>query len=181
MSCAEEKDVSAAIQNPGVVGSPGAGVLLWEVWSGQEPEARATAAKMTADSRERSQGAGLTHALSALGLLEIGLGNYQSAVANLLLVYEEDLTYLGCWSLPDSVEAAARTGQTDLAQLALSRLSERAIASGTDGPRPARPFRAPFWPRARMLKSVSSSPSTGCKRRRPQRTWHAPTCCSASG
>ena len=45
-----------------------------------------------------------------MGLLEIGLGNYESAVANLLPVYEEDLTYLGCWSLPDLVEAASRTG-----------------------------------------------------------------------
>ena len=67
-----------------------------------------------------------------MGLLEIGLGNYKSAVANLLPVYEEDLTYLGCWSLPDLVEAASRTGDTDLAQLALDRLSERAVASGTD-------------------------------------------------
>ena len=132
MSCAEEKEISTAIQNPGVVGSPGAGVLLWQVWSGQENEARATAAQMTADSSGRSQGAGLTHALSAMGLLEIGLGNYKSAEANLLQVYEEDLTYLGCWSLPDLVEAASRTGHTDLAQLALDRLSERAVASGTD-------------------------------------------------
>ena len=66
------------------------------------------------------------------GLLEIGLGNYESAVANLLPVYEEDLTYLGCWSLPDLVEAASSTGNDDLAQLALDRLSERAVTSGTD-------------------------------------------------
>jgi DNA-binding CsgD family transcriptional regulator len=132
MSWAEEMEISAAIQNPGVVGSPGAGVLLWQVWSGQETEARATAARMTADSRERSQGAGLTHALSATGLLEIGLGNYKSAVANLLPVYEEDLTYLGRWSLPDLVEAASGAGDTDRAQLAYERLSDRAIASGTD-------------------------------------------------
>jgi DNA-binding CsgD family transcriptional regulator len=131
-SCAEEMEISTATQNPGVVGSPGAGRLLWQVWSGQEAEARATAAAMTVDSRERSQGAGVTHATSAMALLEVGLGNYEAAVANLLAVYQEDLTYLGCWCLPDLVEAATRTGNRDLAQLALSRLSERAAASGTD-------------------------------------------------
>ena len=75
-------------------------------------QARATAAQITADSSGGSQGAGLTHVLSAMGLLEIGLGNYKSTVANLLPVYEEDLTYLGCWSLPDLVEAASCTGDT---------------------------------------------------------------------
>ena len=67
-----------------------------------------------------------------MGLLEIGLGTTRARWPR-APVYEEDLTYLGCWSLPDFVEAASRTGDTDLAQLALDRLSERAVASGQTG------------------------------------------------
>ncbi len=110
-------------------------------------QARATAAQITADSSGGSQGAGLTHVLSAMGLLEIGLGNYKSAVANLLPVYEEDLTYLGCWSLPDS-RRSGLSHRRHQPRAVGARPPLRASRRQRDrlGARPARPFPRPLGP-----------------------------------
>jgi DNA-binding CsgD family transcriptional regulator len=128
---AEEREISAATRNPGVVGSPGAGPLLFQVWSGREAEARATAAAMTTESIDRGQGAGITHAQSAIALLEIGLGHYHAALVRALDVFNEDLIYLGTLVLPDLVESAVRSDDAVAANLGLERLEERARASGT--------------------------------------------------
>ena len=64
-------------------------------------------------------------------MLELGLGNYQAALQCALDVYEDDCPDMGTQVLPDLVEAAARCGQTGLADAALGRLAERASAAGT--------------------------------------------------
>jgi len=127
----ERREISAAMGNAGVVGLAGAGDLLLVAWRGREAETRAAAAAMRRDCIERGQGAGVTHALSALAVLELGLGRYQEALACALDVFEEDLPYLGTLSLADLVEAAARSGELRVAASALDRLSARAHASGT--------------------------------------------------
>jgi DNA-binding CsgD family transcriptional regulator len=128
---AEEREILAATGNKGVVGAPGAGELLAGVWHGTEPAARSAAAAYARDSTQRGQGAGLTHARSALAVLELGLGQYQAALASALDVYREDLVYLGTLTLPDLVEAAVRAGELDAAAAGLDRLAERALAAGT--------------------------------------------------
>jgi DNA-binding CsgD family transcriptional regulator len=129
--CTEEDEISRATQNPGVVGSPGAGRLLWQVWTGQETEARATAAALISESITRGQGAGITHAHAAIAVLELGLAHYRDGTVCALDVYQEDLTYLGTLTLADLVEAAIRSDEPLHAQRAIDRLSERALASGT--------------------------------------------------
>jgi len=62
-------------------------------------------------------------------VLELGLGNYQAALQCALGVYEDDAPTLGAHVLPDLVEAAARCGETGLADAALQRLAERALAT----------------------------------------------------
>ena len=127
----EQREIAAATGNAGVVGPRGAGDLLLLAWCGREPEARDAAAAMKRDCIERGQGAGVVHAQSALTLLELGLGRYRDALWCAIDVYEEDLPYLGTLVLPDLVEAAARSGEQDVAASALDRLSKRARASGT--------------------------------------------------
>jgi hypothetical protein len=127
----ERREIAAATGNPGVVGLAGAGDLLLVAWRGREEEARAAAEEMRRDCTERGQGAGVTHAQSALALLELGLGRYQEALVCALDVYEEDLPYLGTLTLPDLIEAAARSGDVGSAELGLERLSDRVRASGT--------------------------------------------------
>jgi DNA-binding CsgD family transcriptional regulator len=64
-------------------------------------------------------------------VLELSLGHYQAALQCALDVYEDDNPDVGTYVLPDLVEAAARCGQIGLAEAALGRLAERALASGT--------------------------------------------------
>ncbi len=128
---AEGQEISRAIGNPGIVGASGAGSLLRLVWRGREAEARAAAAAMSRDGIERGQGASVTHAQSALMVLELSLGNYQAAIASGRDVYEEDLLYLGSLTLPDLVEAGIRGGDRRVAGRALERLRERLLACGT--------------------------------------------------
>ena len=66
-----------------------------------------------------------------LGVLEIGLGNYGPPWSALGLAYKDDTPLVGTKALPDLVEAAARAGKRELAELALQRLEDRATASGT--------------------------------------------------
>ncbi|HEY1634750.1 MAG TPA: LuxR family transcriptional regulator [Acidimicrobiales bacterium] len=128
---AEENEIAAATGNTGVVGSPGAGPLLCQVWRGQEAQARSTAEAITSESTDRGQGAGITHSLSAITLLDIGLAHYDAALVGAQDVFDEDLIYLGTLTLPDMVEAAARTDDRAAAWRGLGRLSERARASGS--------------------------------------------------
>ena len=65
-----------------------------------------------------------------LVVLELGLGNYQAALHCVLGVQEDDAPFSAI-VLHDLVEAAARCGETRLAEAALGRLAERAAAAGT--------------------------------------------------
>jgi len=129
---AEGAEISRAIGNPGIVGASGAGELLRLVWRGREPEARAAAAALRRDGIARGQGGGLTHADSALAILELSLGNYKAALECARDVYEENLLFLGTLTLPDLVEAGVRGGDPELAARALDRFRERALACGTE-------------------------------------------------
>jgi DNA-binding CsgD family transcriptional regulator len=128
---AEGREISRAIGNPGIVGASGAGELLRLVWRGREAPARAAAAALSRDAIERGQGAGLTHAQSALAILELSLGNYQAALECARDVYDENLLFLGTLTLPDLVEAGVRGGDREMAADALDRFRERALLSGT--------------------------------------------------
>ena len=77
------------------------------------------------------QGKVLTFAQYAVTVLELGLGNYEAALTSARGVYEDDAPYLGTHVLPDLVEAAVRSGASEVATAALARLSERARASAT--------------------------------------------------
>jgi DNA-binding CsgD family transcriptional regulator len=66
-----------------------------------------------------------------VGVLEISLGNYGSAIGFLHPAYTDDTPVVGTQALPDLVEAAVRAGRRDLAERALQRLAERATATGT--------------------------------------------------
>src|SRR6185312_6094687 len=66
-----------------------------------------------------------------VGVLEISLGNYGSAIGFLDAAYTDDTPVVGTQALPDLVEAAVRAGRRDLAERALQRLADRATATGT--------------------------------------------------
>jgi DNA-binding CsgD family transcriptional regulator len=127
---AERREILAATGNPDRLGGATALVLL--AWGGSEADARSRAAAITDASGPRGLGAGVVYAEWALAALELGSGNYEAARAHALVVYEEDLPYMGTFVLPDLIEAAARSGVPESATGALERLEQRAGASGTE-------------------------------------------------
>ena len=67
----------------------------------------------------------------SLAVLELGVGNYQAVLQNLLGGFEDDGPIFVALLLPDLVVAAALCGEAGLAAAALGRLAERALAAGT--------------------------------------------------
>jgi DNA-binding CsgD family transcriptional regulator len=128
----EARQLAASSGVPGIGYAPGLGDLLVLAWRGREAEARAAATERTRSSIRQGLGAGVSVAQSALAILELGLGRYEAALACALNVYRDDPPDLGTHVLPDLVEAAARTREPGIARSALDRLSERALASGTE-------------------------------------------------
>ena len=80
----------------------------------------------------RGEGYLLTFSEHARAVLYIGLGRYEAALGPAHSAGDRDELFASVWSLPELVEAATRCGQTDMADAAIDRLSERTGAAGTD-------------------------------------------------
>jgi DNA-binding CsgD family transcriptional regulator len=78
------------------------------------------------------EGIVLTFAEHARAVLYNGLGRYEAAVAPAQSASDRDEIMASAWSLPELVEAAARSGQADVADDAIERLVERTRAAGSD-------------------------------------------------
>ena len=124
----EAHELAEATGNPAVVPPTGAHTLPGLVLGGRETEARATAAAVARDASARGAAGEAAFAAYCLGVLEISLGNYGSAVACLNPAYTDDTPLAGTQALPDLVEAAVRAGERELAEHALQRLEDRAVA-----------------------------------------------------
>jgi DNA-binding CsgD family transcriptional regulator len=127
----EAHELAELTHNPAIVPPTGAHTLLTLALSGREAEARATAAAVAREAPGRGAVGEMAMAAYFLGVLEISLGHYASAVVCLDAAYTDDTPLAGTQSLPDLVEAAVRAGRRDLAERALDRLQERATATGT--------------------------------------------------
>ena len=128
---AEAHELAEVTGNPGLVPPTGAHTLLSLALSGREAEARATAAAVAGEAPGRGAAGEMAMAAYFLGVLEISLGNYGSALDSLGAAYTDDTPLVGTQVLPELVEAAVRAGRRDLAEGALGRLADRATATGT--------------------------------------------------
>jgi len=129
---AERRDIAIATDNPTVLGATAPVAFLLSAWRGEAERTRAGADGLIREATARGQGKVVDCAQSALVVLELGLGEYEAALAAALTVYEEDSPLLGTRVLPDLVEAALRCERPDVATAALARLSQRAHMSGSD-------------------------------------------------
>jgi DNA-binding CsgD family transcriptional regulator len=127
----EARELAEVTGNPSVVPPTGAHTLLTLALSGREAEARATAAAVAREAPGRGAAGEMALAAYFLGVLEISLGNYGSALGCLDPAYTDDTPLVGTQALPELVEAAVRAGRRDLAERALRRLADRATATGT--------------------------------------------------
>ena len=127
---AERLEISAATGNPGVVGTAGMAEVYELAWRGRETDARRVAATVTREATDGGRSAQSIWVQYCLAVLELGLGNYQAALQCVLGVLSDDAPF-SALALHDLVEAAVRCGETEMAEAALGRLAERALAAGT--------------------------------------------------
>ena len=80
----------------------------------------------------RGEGVVLTWGEHARAVLHNGLGHYETAVAPAESASAQDDLCVSGWSMPELVEAAARTGRNQVAAEALKSLCQRTRAVGTE-------------------------------------------------
>ena len=109
------------------------GPLGLAAWRGREREGRTLVDALMNEAVPRGQGAAVTVAHWYHAVLCNGLAQYGDALAAAQLAAAHQLVGgVPRWSLVELVEAAARSGEPELASDALERLSETTRASGTD-------------------------------------------------
>jgi DNA-binding CsgD family transcriptional regulator len=136
---AGEFDTAAALIDEATAISEAAGgvpmmytSLLLAAWRGQESEALDLIETTVNEVRTRGEGRVLSLAEYVTAVLYNGLGRYDAALAAATRVCQhEDLGFYG-WELIELIEAAARSGQPEVAAPALDKLTERTRASGTE-------------------------------------------------
>jgi DNA-binding CsgD family transcriptional regulator len=100
---------------------------------GREAEASELIAAARGEVMRRGEGAGLTFVLWASAVLYNGLGRYEDALAAAVQASDDtSAAWFRIWGLVELVEAAARSGKTELAVEAFGQLSRTTAASGTD-------------------------------------------------
>jgi DNA-binding CsgD family transcriptional regulator len=121
------EEVQIAIEATGTELAP-FGSLILAAWRGREAELARLIEETLKEVVPRGEGGGLSLSTAqwANALLHNGLGQYESALAAAQQVVEPskrlDATFN--WVLPELIEAAARSGHSELAHDALQQLSE---------------------------------------------------------
>jgi len=128
-SAFESAEITALM---GLPKAAGMGPLIHlRAWQGRERECRDSAHAAASWGKQWGSLYLELAAWSGLTILDIGLGNYTEALASSLEIYERDNLGYGSTILPEVIESATRVGRTDIAEMALTRLTHRAQASGS--------------------------------------------------
>ena len=127
---AEGRALSEATGAPGSPRTASSIELALLCWRGREEEARDLAARIAAELEHLEGDARQSYPLYYLTVLDLGLGRYRQAYDQALPVFRDDRLGNGTLVLPDLIEAAVRCDELLVARDALTRLEERAEASG---------------------------------------------------
>jgi DNA-binding CsgD family transcriptional regulator len=126
-------ELQAAMEATGISPPPYAALAV-AARRGRHAEASALIDATSRQVRERGEGFALAVADWASAVLNNGLGNYQEAMtAAQRAIDSPELAFIPQWALIDVIEAATRSGRSDIAADALGRLAVITGASGTDG------------------------------------------------
>jgi DNA-binding CsgD family transcriptional regulator/tetratricopeptide (TPR) repeat protein len=106
--------------------------LMLAACRGDEVRASALIDEVERDAIARGQGLVLTFGEHARAVLHNGLGHYAAALEHAQRASAQDELHVSVWSLPELVEAAARSGNPELAADALERLRQRTQVAGTE-------------------------------------------------
>jgi hypothetical protein len=109
------------------------GALVLAAFRGQEAEASKLIDATIPDASAGGQGTAVQYAHWANAVLMNGLGRYEEALAAAVTASDDTPElFVSTWALSELIEAASRTGKTDLASAAVERLVDSASASATD-------------------------------------------------
>jgi DNA-binding CsgD family transcriptional regulator len=109
------------------------GALVLAGLQGRETEASALIDATIRDGSAGGQGTAVQYARWASAILLNGLGRYDEALAAARDASDDaPELFVSAWALSELVEAAARSGQGELASTALTRLADHVRASPTD-------------------------------------------------
>src|SRR5215218_8342340 len=109
------------------------GGLLLAALQGREDQAGALIDATIKDATAGGEGLAVQYAQWTTAILYNGLGRYEDALAAAQQASEvTPELFIAVWALPELIEAAVRSGNTDLAPAALERLVASAEASATD-------------------------------------------------
>jgi DNA-binding CsgD family transcriptional regulator len=107
------------------------GALILAAWRGQHDEARQLIETTMRDAAARGEGIGLAVSQYADAVLCNAAGQYERAVSAARSATEFEEAVVENWGLSELIEAATRTGRTELAADALRRLTAKTSATKT--------------------------------------------------
>jgi ATP/maltotriose-dependent transcriptional regulator MalT len=108
------------------------GALIVAAWQGRTDDADRLIERTRREATARGEGVGLAICHYTRAVLDNSSGRYGEAVAAAHGACEYREVVVENWGLVELVEAAARTGNRDLARVSLDRLAEKTRAWGTD-------------------------------------------------
>src|SRR5208283_3146849 len=127
----ESMEIADAIGAPPTPGAHDVVRLGLVAWRGRDAEAHKLAEAVASEAAVRGQGMTVAMVESFLMTLDLGAGRYEEALGHGRTLLDTDPLYVCSLSLGDVVEAAVRADDRGTAEAALTRLQERAGASGT--------------------------------------------------
>jgi DNA-binding CsgD family transcriptional regulator len=126
-------ELHAAMEATGIRPPPYAALAV-AARRGRHAEATALIEATTRQVGERGEGTAIAIADWASAVLNNGLGHYEDAMtAAQRAIDTPELAFIPRWALVEVIEAATRSGRSDIAAEALGRLAVITGASGTDG------------------------------------------------
>jgi DNA-binding CsgD family transcriptional regulator len=125
-------EADAVCEATGSRAAPFAAMMLASL-RGHQAEASRLIETTIAEATAGGQGIGVAYARWTAAILANGLRRYDEALAAATQASEDTSTlYISMWALPELIEAAVRSGNTDSGTQALERLADVTQAGGTD-------------------------------------------------
>ncbi len=122
--CLEEQgQIAFATGNRGMIDRTNLGWLALAAWRGRPAETRRLSDEAVRNGSARGQGAEVSFAHAAVAVLEVGRGDYPAALFAAREATAWQSLFVTSLTLPELVEAAARSDERETAAAALERLA----------------------------------------------------------
>jgi DNA-binding CsgD family transcriptional regulator len=121
-----------AVEEATGISSAPYGALILQAWRGKLRETRELIETTIREAGSRGEGIGIAISEYARAVLCNGVAQYEEALIAACSASEYQEVVAENWGLSELIEPATRTGRTELATEALTRLAGKARATGTD-------------------------------------------------